>query len=135
MGTIKDRKTEILDAFKCQNSGNCCRVEGFVYVTPLEAKNIAQSLGLDIQSFFKNYVKQKNGHLVISDRNHRPNCFLDEKNCCSVYKARPQHCRTYPDWPEIWETNRSLLQETLLCPGLKNAYETVLKASDLSNSV
>lgn len=119
------KKDEILKEFKCQGSGNCCKTDGYVYVTQSEITDMSKLLTLSIDEFREKYVIKNNGWDVIASITHRPNCFLDKKNRCTVYKARPIDCRTYPDWPEIWETDVALVKETTLCPGLKKAVNKI----------
>jgi Fe-S-cluster containining protein len=122
-----NQKEKILSYFTCQKTGNCCRADGVVYASQIELSKMANLFGIDINIFKKKYVKKKNGWSILADRTHRPNCFLTEDNSCKVYSARPEHCQTYPDWPEIWKSENTLQTETQLCPALKKAYTTYKK--------
>ena len=128
-----NHKEKILSHFKCQKSGNCCRTSGVVYATQPEINTMAKSLNIDITTFLNRYVQKKNGWLTISNQRFRPNCFLTEKNTCKLYKDRPKQCKTYPNWPEIWESKNNFLKETLLCPGLKKAFTDYNKTSPKNN--
>ena len=119
------KKEEILSHFQCQGSGNCCKAEGVVYITPKEAVSMAQELGVDITTFYRDYTKRKNGWTVIADQTFRANCFLTDCNQCQVYDARPEACQTYPNWPEIWASDKTVMKEADLCPGLKKAINSV----------
>ncbi len=121
------QKEIILSQFKCQNSGNCCRCAGYVYVTKKEIDQMAEIKQEHPALFIQNYVRRENGWDVIAGPSFRPQCFLNTSNQCDVYEARPQACRSYPDWPEIWESNASILKESESCPGLKKAIEKVRK--------
>ena len=119
---LSNRKAEILAHFVCQNSGNCCRYEeGVVYVNAPEAAQMAGVMKLDVPTFMSRYVRRRNGWMMVSDRTHRPDCFLDECSRCQVYEARPAACRTYPDWPTIWESDEAVRWEAASCPGLAAA--------------
>ena len=118
-----EHKDTILAQFKCHQTGNCCRFDGVVYASAQEIEAMAKVLGIDIVSFMEKYVKRKDGWMLIADRAHRPNCFLNEKNQCEIYDARPKNCKTYPNWPEIWRDEESLYKETLLCKGLREAVQ------------
>ncbi|MBT5855136.1 YkgJ family cysteine cluster protein [bacterium] len=124
---IADHKADILKAFQCQGTGNCCRIEGVVHVTPQEIDAMAKELGMLGIEFRQKYVKEDHGWLKIADRGFRPDCFLTEDNKCQVYGARPKQCSTYPNWPELWNTDDAFLREIVLCKGLKLAYEKVCK--------
>jgi len=121
-------KSEMLSAFVCQKSGNCCRCPGVVYATQPEISSMAKILDQSSIEFRQDYVVKRNGWDVIADTDHRPDCFLTITNTCSVYEGRPKACRTYPDWPEIWKSEERILKECQLCPGLKAAWETVFGA-------
>ncbi|MGE4170131.1 MAG: YkgJ family cysteine cluster protein [Candidatus Margulisiibacteriota bacterium] len=118
-------KQAILKAFRCQNSGNCCRREGYVYVDAPTQAAMAKKLNLDLPTFLESYTETKNGWRFIASPTFRNTCFLTCENTCSVYEARPKICQTYPDWPEIWESEASLQEEADSCPGLKMAIEQV----------
>ena len=64
-------KQALLDRFECQQSGHCCRAEGFVYVTPTELTQMASYLKMDLHSFKQKYTKTINGHHLIADRTFR----------------------------------------------------------------
>ena len=115
-------KKAVLSNFNCQQTGNCCRASGVVYVAPDDMIGMAKILGLSVHEFVQNYTKTNRGWKVVADERFRPDCFLNSQNQCQVYASRPQACRTYPDWPDIWETDHSFKKEMLLCPALKAAY-------------
>lgn len=112
--------------FQCQQSGNCCRADGTVYVTATDAKFMARKLNMTEFDFFNRYVKRKNGQLVIADHAFRPRCFLNECNECQVYNHRPKQCRTYPDWPEIWASDETVIAESHHCPALRTAIANIV---------
>ncbi len=116
-----DKKAAILDLFTCQKSGNCCRCPGVVKVSESDCIKMAQRLGVTRYSFGHSYVLKRDGYQYVSTRTHRPNCFLDSHGTCQVYEQRPKMCRTYPDWPSVWESEAALLAEAEQCPGLKKA--------------
>ena len=118
-------KDAILAAFKCQQSGNCCKTSGYVYVNQDVVQNMSAECKLSVQKFREKYVKKCKGWDVVAAPDFRSNCFLDQHNQCQVYQSRPQACRSYPDWDYIWESNHSLQQEMKSCPGLAAAAQEV----------
>jgi uncharacterized protein len=122
-------KSEILSSFECMNSGNCCRAEGFVSVSSVNVSKMAAILGLGVQEFLSKYTQTNNGWTRIATPKFRPSCFLTCENKCGVYAARPTHCKTYPDWPEIWRSEKELQEEINRCPGLKSAVDKLLKSN------
>lgn len=125
LAAVMDIKQTVLQRFKCQGSGNCCRASGYVRVTIPEMTQMASVLGVSLNEFRTQMVVRVNGWEMISTPDHRPLCFLDEANRCTVYDHRPLACRTYPDWPEIWESPSSLMNEARQCPGLAAAIQGV----------
>ena len=117
-------KTEILQRFECQGSGNCCRAVGHVYVTDQNIREMAVILNMLPFQFIQQFVIKENGWVLIAHGSFRPDCFLDPQNRCQVYEARPAACRSYPDWPSIWASDQALLKEADACPGLKKALAT-----------
>ena len=120
-------KEQILSEFQCLNTGNCCKEDGTVYVSENNIKQMAQLLHLSELEFREKYVRKKNGWSVVADHNFRPNCFLNSCNQCSVYEGRPEHCKTYPNWPEIWNSEQSFKAELKICKGLREATYRVSK--------
>jgi len=121
-----EKKDKILANFKCQNSGNCCKAGGYVYVTADNIEKMAKILHTSPIDFRQTYTKKDNGWDIIASPNFNTNCLLDENNKCKVYEARPLACRTYPNWPSIWQSDQTLLEESKSCPGLKQAISKVI---------
>ena len=124
-------KRELLSRFECQSSGNCCRSDGIVYASPNECANMAKHLNLDLPTFLKRYTKRKQGWTILADTHFRPHCFLDDNHNCRVYKSRPKACRSYPNWPEIWKNEDSIMAEINRCPGLQKAFDRFKKVRAL----
>lgn len=116
---------QILSRFECQQSGNCCRAPGYVYVKAENVSGMAEKLGLSIPDFKEKYVTRHSGWEVVASPNFRPNCFLTDCNTCKVYEARPEACKTYPRWGSVWESPEALKKEIESCPGLKKAFESL----------
>ncbi len=117
------KKEEILRRFRCRGSGACCRAGGYVAVSDADIKTMANRLQMDDWMFRQQMVVVINGWSYIATPSHRVRCFLDEQNRCKVYEARPKACRTYPDWPEIWESDESLELEMKQCVALRKAVQ------------
>ena len=125
--SLSEIQQQILSRFECQKSGNCCKRDGYVYVTEENIEKMAILLNETVEEFKRNYVKYDNGWPLIAKPGYRDHCFLDRNNKCKVYSERPQHCRTYPNWPEIWESKESIIKEIKSCSGL-NKYFALLSA-------
>lgn len=120
----KQLKQTLLTHFKCQQSGRCCTCPGIVYVSKNEQLAMSQSKGMPLFEFQREYVITQNGHDAIATPRFRTRCFLDADNKCTVYEARPAQCKTYPNWPEIWEDKARIKREIQNCKGLQYAYQT-----------
>jgi Fe-S-cluster containining protein len=104
--------------FKCTGCGACCgnRNEyGFVYVILPERRRLARHLRIPTRTFTRQFCNKTDGFYYIRDRHNR--CIFQEDARCSVYRARPEQCRTWPFWrenmnPKVWQTE--VLRD---CPG------------------
>ena len=106
--------------FKCTGCGDCCSgAPGFVWVNGEEIAALAAEVGISIEAFEKKYVRLVGVRKSLKERAKNYDCiFLDgETRKCTVYKARPRQCRTWPFWdscvktPEAWEATCEA------CPG------------------
>lgn len=127
--SLLSHQAQILRNFSCQKSGNCCRAPGYVYVTTRDITLMAEKLGLPEDEFRRSYVRRVKGWEVIAAPDFRPGCFLDAEHRCRVYEVRPQACRTYPHWPQIWASEDALRNELAQCPGLRRAVAQVVDNS------
>lgn len=121
-------RKEILKLFQCQQSGNCCRCPGYVYVNQKDIKNMATIKKLSIHEFKEKFVQVKKGWSYIAAPNFQTTCFLDKKlKKCTVYKARPAACKSFPDWDMVWKNQESLSETARYCPGLAKAIKDYQK--------
>ena len=115
--------------FACTQCGNCCTgPPGYVWITDDDIARLAKHFGLDRATFLERYARKLRGRwsLLEHKTEHGYDChFLDRKSVpgkavCSLYKARPTQCRSWPFWPEnltspdAWE---KVKRETP-CPGM-----------------
>lgn len=121
--SLINNKEAILNLFNCQQSGNCCKASGYVYVTSEIIQKMASSLNISVELFLKQFVINIDGWQVIASPTFRTNCFLNSDQTCTVYNDRPLACKTYPNWPSIWDSEKSVINESNNCPGLKKAIE------------
>lgn len=115
--------------FKCTSCGNCCTgPEGAVWFTPEEGREMAKALGLDEATFIERHSRVVDGHRTLNEleTEHGFDCeFLDResvpgKALCSLYRARPLQCRTWPFWPELLKSRRAWERHKAdtPCPGM-----------------
>lgn len=98
--------------FQCTGCGDCCTgAPGFVWVNQAEIEGLANRLGLGIDDFERQYVRQIGIRKSLKEFPNGDCVFFDgEKRNCQVYEQRPRQCRTWPFWdsnlrtPEAWES-------------------------------
>jgi uncharacterized protein len=109
------------DSSRCEScEGRCCTGEsGYIYLSKDEIIAIASLLELDLDTFAKRYLFQKNYKYSLKEvqYNDSYDCiFFDRnKNGCSIYEARPLQCRTFPFW-DYFKQRVDILK--LECPGI-----------------
>ncbi|MFZ9916284.1 MAG: YkgJ family cysteine cluster protein [Phycisphaerales bacterium] len=115
--------------FECTQCGNCCSgPPGAVWFDLDEAEAMARAVGVSLELFLERYtrrigarrsLKELSGprgfDCVFLDRDSKPGTAR-----CSIYKARPRQCRTWPWWPEVVETPESWAEtkRRTPCPGM-----------------
>ena len=107
--------------FECQGSSNCCvsrNSYGFVYLSNKDIKKLSIFTKLSIKDFEKLYCEKTNEFIHLKEKNKNGNClFLKEKRC-TVYKARPTQCRTWPFWGENMNQKKWNQELSKFCPGI-----------------
>ena len=89
---------------------------------------MADRLGVDKSTFYRKYARKLRGRWSLIERKteHGYDCiFLDRKSepgkaLCSIYRARPAQCRTWPFWPENLTTPQAWedAKRQTPCPGM-----------------
>jgi len=105
--------------FTCTGCGDCCTGgPGYVWVNQQEINALAARLGLSVEAFEKQYVRQVGVRRTLKERKNYDCVFLEsETRRCTVYADRPRQCRTWPFWdsniksPEAWQATCEA------CPG------------------
>ncbi len=130
--------------FQCQGSGKCCisRGEyGFVYVTAEDRRRMAKEFGVPTRSFTSKYCKKTDEGYHLIEEPGRSECLFLENNQCSVYKARPTQCRTWPFWPEFLNAKKWRSEVKNFCPGVGKGklydpveIETIMRSQEASDN-
>lgn len=100
--------------------GNCCIGEsGYIWLTPKEAKEIAQFLDSSYESFMEKYIFKSGYRMSIQERAYEGGmacAFFDLKmRRCTIYPVRPSQCRSFP----FWDYFKDKIDEVELeCPGI-----------------
>ena len=115
--------------FECTQCGNCCSgPPGAVWFDDAEAEAMAKAIGVTLPEFIDRYTRRVGGRRSLKELkiDGRFDCvFLDRttrpgKAFCSIYRARPGQCRTWPWWPEVVESPETWAEtkRRTPCPGM-----------------
>ena len=105
--------------FTCTQCGDCCTGgPGTVWVTDEELQEIAEYLDKPIGEIRLFHTRIIRGRMSLTEFANGDCTFFDPwARKCTVYKARPTQCRTWPFWnshlasPEAWK------KVCDICPG------------------
>jgi Fe-S-cluster containining protein len=87
----------ILEAFKCNGCGECCRWSGSVLLTESDIAKLAIHLGLSEADFIERHTRLAPNRIQLALLDQKDeSCFFLKDNRCRVYDARPEQCRTFP---------------------------------------
>ena len=107
--------------FKCQGSSNCCVSRGnygYVYLSKKDILRLSNYIDLNVKDFTRLYCDKTEGFIHFKEKMKNGDCqFLFNKKC-SVYKARPTQCRTWPFWSENMNAKTWNNKITKFCPGI-----------------
>lgn len=104
--------------FRCiPGCTNCCRVQGYVYITEADLLRAAAFLHLNPARFEELYVVRTR-HVLRLRKPRGEQCHFLEANGCSIHPAKPTQCRTYPYWPELVEHRERWNEASGTCPGI-----------------
>lgn len=107
--------------FQCQGSGNCCLSRGeygFVFLTKEDRKRFADYFGESVAAWTRKNCDRTQGVWHLKEDPKREECMYLKNNSCSVYKARPTQCRTWPFWPEVMNAKTWNKEVRQFCPGV-----------------
>ena len=104
--------------FECQpGCTECCRKQGFVYLTEGDLARAAEFLGMTPQDFERRYVYRTRRLLRLrTPRDSR--CHFLESGGYSIHPAKPTQCRAFPFWPELVDSRREWNRAKAYCPGI-----------------
>lgn len=113
--------------WSCLRSGRCCSVGGgIVRVAESEIPALAAAKGMTEEAFGAHHLRMvpdpggEGMILSLREKNGNGACtLLEGTNTCSVYEARPEHCRTFPYWKGILTDPAALERAQKICPGIR----------------
>lgn len=104
--------------FACQpGCTNCCRVDGYVYLTEEDVRRAAAFLRLSPREFEAKYV-YRTRHLIRLRKPRGSQCHFLQPQGCALHPHKPTQCRAYPFWPELLMTSHAWHETARVCPGI-----------------
>lgn len=105
--------------FTCTQCGDCCTgAPGVVWVTDEELLEIAEYLDKPIGEIRLFHTRIVRGRVSLTEFANGDCTFFDSRTRkCTVYRARPIQCRTWPFWNSHLETPASWKKVCDTCPG------------------
>lgn len=116
-------------SFECQQCGNCCRGQGYVYLNQQEIQRMAKFLSLNFLDFQLKYAVTNEGRRVLKSHLNEDCIFLKD-NLCMVNEVKPDQCKRWPFWPELFRSKIVFEDAKSFCEGLKE-----FEFEDFSNCV
>jgi uncharacterized protein len=105
-------------SFTCTRCGACCTgAPGYVWVGLDEIKRLATFRKETVEQFSRKFVRQVGDRYSLNEKPGGDCIFWDQASGCTVYRARPEQCRTWPFWPENVETPDDWERVCEICPG------------------
>ena len=111
-------------SFACHRCGHCCSGgTGAVWVEPDEVAALAAAKELEPDVFVARHLRRmtdpRTGETRLSLREENGRCeLLEGARTCTVYGARPEHCRTFPFWPAVLAEPAAFEAARATCPGI-----------------
>ena len=134
-------------SFKCTSCGKCCTGKGGkVWVNAAEEQQMAHELHVEVDALRDFYLDQEEGKrwsikMKKSQQHGDDNsdsetrCIFLKENLCSIYKARPTQCRTFPWWPQHVASEHDWKVAAMQCPGIEETSPLVPSETIVNNLV
>jgi hypothetical protein len=104
--------------FECQTGcTECCRQQGFVYLTEADLTRVSRFLGLTAEAFERRYVYRTRNKLRLRVPRASQCHFLVDRGC-SIHAVKPLQCSVFPFWPALVDSKREWKKTAQYCPGI-----------------
>ena len=95
----------------------CCRQQGFVYLTEENLRRAAAFLRLSVAAFERRYV-YRTRHLLRLRKPRGSQCHFLRERGCAIHPVKPVQCAAFPFWPELVDSRAAWKQAAAYCPGI-----------------
>jgi uncharacterized protein len=105
--------------FSCQRCRACCLDHGeatAVFLQEGEPVRIARVLRISEARFLREYTRACAGIVCLVNRGDA--CVFLSEEGCTVHRARPLQCATWPFWPENLDPAKWASEVLPVCPGV-----------------
>jgi Fe-S-cluster containining protein len=114
--------------FSCARCSSCCRHEsGFVFLSESDLSLLAAECRMEYNDFMNLYCRwapgfpggARGGGMERLSLREKPNfdCIFWD-GACTVYRARPLQCKTFPFWESILRSGEAWNLAASGCPGM-----------------
>jgi Fe-S-cluster containining protein len=93
-----------------------------VWVSDRDILAIAEFLGMGVEEFARQYLRQLSGGISLTEHANYDCIFLDRtggKAACRIYPVRPTQCRTWPFWKQNIKSEQHWRNASQRCPGMR----------------
>ena len=110
--------------FECGQCGNCCSGpgEGYIWVTRLEIKFIADCLKISVDEVREKYLERDGLRTTIVEHPVTKDCIFLKKiggeQKCVIYPVRPNQCRIWPFWTSNLASPGAWNRAAVRCSGI-----------------
>ena len=104
--------------FTCRMCGQCCHGQGGIVVSPKDLRRITRVLGIDAETFRREYGEERGGKLQIRTGDDGACIFFREGKGCIVHEGKPSICKAWPFFRGNIEDPVSLHLAKDFCPGI-----------------
>jgi len=117
--------------FSCTRCGHCCSGgSGHVWIEEHEIAGLAAALGTSPERFAARHVRRVGERWSLREEASAGGrcALLIGRNTCSVYEARPAHCRSFPYWESVLGDAQAFEAARATCPGIAVEVSPELRA-------
>ncbi len=139
LNTIKDEELPWYSQglrFKCTGCGKCCTgAPGYVWVSEDEISAMAAELKLNINEFANKYLRQVGSKYSLKEHSKTFDCIFLKDNKCTIYKARPVQCQTFPWWVQNLRSEQDWRNAGQYCEGIDHPDAEVVPSCTITSEV